>query len=145
MKKLKSQRLFYLASPYSHNDREVMTQRAEQVLKATVDLLKEGYYMFSPIAYNVPMEKFNLPTDWNFWQDYDKAFVKRCDALAVLQIEGWRVSVGVAAEVEYAKSLGIPIFYITPEQIETGDLEHLCGSGVKYSKEYKLFDDFEKL
>jgi len=100
--------------------------------------------MFSPIAYNVPMEQFNLPTDWNFWQDYDKAFVKRCDILAVLQIDGWDKSIGVAAEVEYARSLGMNIVYITPEQIANNDLDHLKRVASETTRK-PLFDPRDKL
>ena len=81
-----------------------MKQRFHAVMKAAVDLMLEGHYVFSPISYNAPMEIHNLPTDWGFWQDYDKAFIRRCDALLILTIDGYKESVGVNAEiVEHGK------------------------------------------
>ena len=126
--------LYYLASPYSHKDREVMNHRAEVVTKAAVDLLNQGVFVFAPIAYNAPWEKYNLPGDWNFWQEFDKAFVSRMDAVVVLQLDGWDRSTGVTAEVEFAKQNNIPVYYLTLEQIEAGDLGHIHPNVVTLDK-----------
>lgn len=117
--------LYYLASPYSHKERDVMDQRAEAVTKAAVELLNQGVFVFAPIAYNAPWEKYNLPGDWNFWQEFDKAFVSRMDAVVVLQLDGWDRSTGVTAEIEFAKQMNIPVYYLTLEQISNGDLGHI--------------------
>jgi len=117
--------LYYLASPYSHKDHAVMSQRAETVTRAAVDLLNQGIFVFAPIAYNAPWEKYNLPGDWNFWQEFDKAFVSRMDAVVVLTIEGWDISTGVTAEIEFAKQNHIPVYYLSLEQIASGDLGHI--------------------
>lgn len=119
-------KLFYLASPYSHPEQAVRDERFKVVQKATIDLLLEhNLFLFSPIAYNHPMVEFDLPTDWNFWQEYDKAFVDHCDALVVLKIDGWEKSVGVAAEVEYSKEIGVPVLYLTLEDIQNGNVSEL--------------------
>ncbi len=123
--------LYYLASPYSHTDRSVMEKRAEQATKAAVDLLNKGIFVFAPIPYNAPWEKYNLPFQWDFWAEFDKAFVSRMDAVVVLQLEGWDKSVGVAAEVEFAKENCIPVYYLSLEQIASGDLDHLDPVKVK--------------
>jgi hypothetical protein len=117
--------LYYLASPYSHADLEVMRTRADVVTKAAVDLLRQNIFVFAPIAYNAPWEKYHLPSDWTFWQYFDKTFISRSDAIVVLQIDGWEKSVGIAAEIEFAEQSKIPVLYVTLEQIETGDLGHL--------------------
>ena len=117
--------LYYLASPYTHPDPKVMSERARIVTKAAVDLLKQGIYVFAPIAYNAPWERYELPGNWEFWQHFDKAFVSRMDAVVVLKIDGWDESVGVTAEIEFAKSLGIPVKYITLSDIKNNTLDHL--------------------
>lgn len=118
--------LYYLASPYSHPDSKVKKQRAELVTESAVDLLHHGIFVFAPIAYNEPWEKYNLPGDWNFWCEFDKTFVARCDGgVIVLMIDGWDKSVGVAAEIEFATSRGQPVYYATMEQIKSGDLSFL--------------------
>ena len=117
--------LYYLASPYSHKEREVMLHRADVVTKAAVDLLQQGIFVFAPIAYNAPWEKYRLPGNWGFWQEFDKAFVSRMDAVVVLQIDGWDISEGVTAEIKFAEENNIPVYYLSLEQIEAGDLGHI--------------------
>jgi len=124
-------KLYYLASPYSHKDREIMNQRAEQATKAAVDLLKLGVVTFAPIPYNCHWEKYNLPSDWGFWQDFDKTFIDHMDAVVVLQLEGWDKSVGVTAEIAYAKEISIPVYYLSVEQIENKDIKHLTENLMK--------------
>ena len=85
----RTQKIYYLASPYTHPDETVKKQRARAVTKAAVDLLKLGVFTFAPIAYNEPWERHELPGDWAFWCDFDKAFVERCDGgLIVLMLDG---------------------------------------------------------
>lgn len=117
--------LYYLASPYSHESHAVMSQRAETVTRAAVDLLKQGIFVFAPIAYNAPWEKYNVPGDWTFWSDFDKAFISRMDAVVVLKIGGWEDSAGVAAEIAFAEENSIPVYYLTLEQISSGEIDHL--------------------
>lgn len=126
--------LYYLASPYSHKEPEVMANRAEVVTKAAVDLLNQGVFVFAPIAYNAPWEKYNLPGDWNFWQEFDKAFVSRMDAVVVLQLDGWDKSVGVKHEIEFANQNSIPVYYLTLEQIAAGELGHIHPNTVTRDK-----------
>lgn len=119
-------KLYYLASPYSHPDPAVKKHRAEMVTESAVDLLHLGVFVFAPISYNEPWEKYNLPGDWQFWQDFDKTFVSRCDGgIIVLMLDGWDKSVGVTAEIEFAKSIGLPVYYTTPQQIKNGDLSFM--------------------
>lgn len=134
--------LYYLASPYSHKDREVMDERAETVTKAAVDLLHQGIFVFAPIAYNAPWEKYNLPGDWNFWQDFDKSFVSRMDAVVVLMIDGWDKSVGVAAEIQFANENLIPVYYLTLEQIKNRDIDFLHPSNVENDKKKLLNQNY---
>ncbi len=119
-------KLYYLASPYSHPDPKIKKLRAELVTESAVDLLRHNVFVFAPISYNEPWEKYNLPGDWQFWEHFDKTFVSRCDGgIIVLMLDGWDKSVGVTAEIEFAKSIGLPVYYATPEQIKEGDLGFL--------------------
>ena len=134
--------LYYLASPYTHKDPAIKKSRADAVTESAVKLLHLGIFVFAPISYNEPWEKYNLPGDWNFWCEFDKTFVERCDGgVIVLMLDGWDKSVGVTAEIEFAKSCGLPIYYVTQECIKKGDLSFLmpeetknCGLFCTYSK-----------
>lgn len=139
-----TKKLYYLASPYSHPDPIIKKKRAEDVTECAVDLLHHGVFVFAPISYNEPWEKYNLPGDWNFWQDFDKTFVARCDGgVIVLKIDGWDKSVGVTAEIAFAKSIGLPIYYATPEQIKNGDLSFLDSDNTS-SRQTSLFCSGQK-
>ena len=118
-----SKPVYYLASPYTHKDKSVQKERAAAVTKAAVDLLKREVFVFAPISYNAPWEQFDLPGDWQFWEKFDKAFVDKMDGVIVFQIPGWKESVGVTAEIEYAKSIGKPVYYLTEEQIADYDYD----------------------
>lgn len=124
-------KLYYLASPYSHKDPSVKKMRAEAVTESAVALLRHGVFVFAPISYNEPWEKYSLPSDWGFWEVFDKTFVERCDGgVIVLMLDGWDKSVGVTAEIEYARSLGLPVYFATEEQIKTGDLSFLAPTSI---------------
>jgi nucleoside 2-deoxyribosyltransferase len=105
----------YLASPYSHPDPEVRHQRFEAVNRAAANLMRQGYVVFSPISHShIIARDHDLPTDWEFWERIDIEFVKKCDRLFVLMIDGWDKSHGVRAERTLAHSLGIPVEFIRP-------------------------------
>ena len=122
--------LYYLASPYTHDDIRVRRHRAEVATMAAIDLLHENVFVFAPIPYNAPWEKYDreIRGDWEFWAKFDEAFIKRCDALLVLTIDGWKESVGVQAEIKIAEKLNKPVLYVSIEQIENKDLGHLTKS-----------------
>lgn len=138
--------IYYLASPYTHKDPSIKKARAEAATEAAVKLLHLGVFVFAPIPYNEPWEKYNLPGDWAFWCEFDKSFVERCDGgIIVLMIDGWDKSTGVTAEIEFAKQLDKPIFYATMEQIEKGDLSFLTQCELKSTKVSNLFCEYSKL
>jgi hypothetical protein len=69
---------------------------------------------FSPISQShYQAEIGGLKGTWDFWRLVDIEFLKRCDELWVLTLDGWDKSVGVLAEIAYAKRNGIPIKYLS--------------------------------
>lgn len=116
--------MYYLASPYTHDDIRVRKLRADQATMAAIDLFHQDVFVFAPIPYNAPWEGFDreIRGDWEFWEKFDKAFIDRCEGLIVLTLDGWKESKGVTAEVEYAKKQKKPVVYLSLEQIENGEL-----------------------
>lgn len=105
--------LIYLASPYTHPDSHVQELRFEQACHAAARLMQEGDYIFSPIAHTHPIANAGqLPTDWEYWREYDKRMIACCDELYVLQLPGWQNSKGVTEEIEIARALKKPIKFI---------------------------------
>jgi hypothetical protein len=105
--------LIYLACPYSDSDITVKVHRFEAVNKAAAKLMNSGKYVFSPISHTHPIAVAGeLPTGWEFWKEYDRLMLSRCQKLIVLKLDGWETSVGVSAEIEIAKEFNIPIEYL---------------------------------
>ena len=119
----KQAKLYYLASPYTHTNKKTRELRFNKVTKASIWLLlKKNIVSFSPIAYNHPMVKYELPTDWAFWKKYDTNFLQHSDGLIVFTLDGWKDSIGVQAEINIAKKLKLPIFYLSEDDIEKDSL-----------------------
>ena len=105
--------LVYLAVPYSHPDERVRQERYEAVTKAAGFLMNEGYIVFSPITHCHHIKQIcDLPTGWEYWEAFDRAYLKHCSKLIVLKLHGWEDSVGVNAEIDIAKEMGIEIEYM---------------------------------
>lgn len=106
--------IIYLAVPYSHPTAGVRQYRFEQANYVAGMLMQRGEMVFSPISQNHPIAKVaELPSDWAFWEEYDKRILAACDRLYILCIEGWVASVGVSAELALARNLGLQVRYIT--------------------------------
>ena len=106
--------MIYLASPYSHPDPNVREQRFEAVCRVASELLRAGQHVFSPIAHSHPIANYGLPTDWSFWESFCREQIMRCDELVVLMLDGWKLSVGVRAEIQIAEELVKQIHYYDP-------------------------------
>lgn len=101
--------LIYLAAPFNHPDVRIRDWRYEVVTRVARDLLAQGYAVFSPITHNIPIDRLSTRGNWDTWRDQDFTLLKRCDRLLVLKLDGYQESIGVAAEIAFAKSYSIPI------------------------------------
>jgi hypothetical protein len=105
--------LIYLASPYTHADREVMEQRYQSVMACRAAMMRDGLHIYSPIVDCHEMSKrHELPHVWKYWQAFDELLISRCDRLWILTIDGWDGSKGVAAETQIAERLHKPLDFI---------------------------------
>ena len=119
--------MIYLASPYSHPEVSVREQRFHAVCRMAATLMQQGHVVFAPIVHGHPLVGHGLPTDWPFWERFDREHLRRCDELVVLMLDGWRESVGVAAEIRIAAELGKPVRHIDPHRAAT--LAHVAKEG----------------
>lgn len=110
-------RLIYLASPYSHPDPQVRQYRYEQVLEATRLLMLQGRHVWAPIVYTHQLAEAGMPVEWEFWQAFDGMMLRRCQELWVLTLDGWEESRGIQAEIDAARGLGIRVV-LRPGNIE---------------------------
>jgi hypothetical protein len=105
----------YLASPYSHPDPAIRDARFQAACRAAATLMRAGHHVFSPIAHSHPIAAYGLPTEWAFWEAQMRYHLETSAQVVVLTLDGWRESVGIAAEVRIASELGEPVRYLSPE------------------------------
>jgi len=107
-----SAQLVYVAAPYSDLDPAVIAGRMA-VFDATIaSLLTEGRnFPISPLMNHIIVGKHAIPGNWEFWQHYSRRLLARCDELCIITLPGWEESVGVQGEIEFARSLSLPISY----------------------------------
>lgn len=117
----------YLASPYSHKEKVIMTQREREITVIAGKLFaqKRATAIFCPITQSAPITRVTktLLGCWQTWQVNDLAFIDSCTELWIATMPGWLESVGVQAELEYAKQLGKPIKLLDPDTLELTELE----------------------
>lgn len=104
-------RKIYLAAPYSHPDHHVRELRTQQASRAAAQLMREGYCVFSPLSHSHPIaDHIGNHLEHDFWLNQCLPFVKWCDELWVLELDGWEKSRGIQMEIEAAKSNGKGVF-----------------------------------
>jgi nucleoside 2-deoxyribosyltransferase len=112
--------LIYLASPYNHTDARVREARYRAAMHCVAESMMDvrewngrKVVVYSPIVHNHPTSLlYTFPREWEFWRALDFPMLERCDRLVVLKLEGWDRSVGVTAELSFARDLGKPILCI---------------------------------
>ena len=97
-------KIIYIGCPYSHEDKEVMQKRYEQITKLTAILVSEGYIVFSPITYGHILCEFEeMPVEFEFWQNLCISFLEISSLFIEVQLDGWELSKGLAAEYKFAR------------------------------------------
>lgn len=108
--------MIYLASPYSHKDPVIKKTRFLLAEQATAALINQGYLVWSPIVHCYEMAmKYQMPDDAEFWKRYNFDFIRRCDSMYVLDIDGWQDSKGVMMELKLANEMLLNVAWTTPE------------------------------
>lgn len=111
----------YLASPYSDKSKKVMKQREREITRVAAFLLdSHNVSFFLPITQSAPMARFNkrLKGDFETWKDIDLNEIRLRDETWVVTMPGYKKSVGVQAEIKYAKSVGKVVRYISPKTLK---------------------------
>ena len=105
--------MIYLASPYSHEDSNIMDTRYEIVAEFAAKLALAGFHVYSPIAawHNIA-KKYDIPRKFEFWKQFDHEMILKSDFMIVMKIWGvYQDSVGVQDEIAFAKENNIPVFF----------------------------------
>lgn len=99
----------YIASPYTNGDVAVN-------VRAQIDMVDElmniqGILPFAPLYSH--FQHMIHPRPYKDWIDLDLKWLHKCDC--VLRLPSEYESSGADGEVEYAKKLGLPVFYSIEE------------------------------
>lgn len=111
-------KVIFIAGPYFGNgDKAKIQENIRNAERYQVALANSGVGFFCPHNHT---EHFEVKATANedFYRALDIKFLeKACDA--VLAIPGWEKSAGARAEIEFAKSKGIAVFYpATPDDLD---------------------------
>lgn len=102
----------YVATPYTHANPDVVAQRYDAAMDFVAWLLNNSPTVvpFSPILYCHPMAKVHkLPTDADYWWDFNRTIIDRSEGVYLLKMEGWELSYGIKKELEYCKRQSIHV------------------------------------
>jgi len=111
----------YLGSPYTYpsENKEIKSKmqraRYHAVMVRTVSMLKEGIHVYSPIVHcHVLAMLHDMPTDAEFWKEYNYAMLSKASKFHLLMLPGWDESLGLRGESEHARACSIPEFLHSP-------------------------------
>jgi len=110
--------LIYLAVPFTHNEKWVQHLRYLLVTAIGDLLIRAGKDIFSPITESYMYQTIgNTGGTFSTWKAHDFLMLSKCDKLLVLTLPGWKESIGVTAEIQYARRHKIPIEYLSVHEL----------------------------
>lgn len=119
--------MLYLGSPYTHKLAEVRELRYRAVEEACAWFHNRNVVVYSPIMHwhNCAV-RLALPTHAEPWETQNYGILSCSYRMGVLQLEGWKSSVGLKGEVQKALGFSIPVIgyqMIDREVVKTGLLD----------------------
>ena len=122
-------RAVYLAGPYSHKHKDIEAVRRILLTYVSTKLAVAGITVFSPITQSHEQERTGLlKGDYATWQKTDRKMVEKMDEMWVLVLDGWKQSVGVTDEIQWARRKGKKIRYIKYQAYQDKIIEVKRGS-----------------
>lgn len=101
---------YYLASPYSHVDKEIEAARYREVIAYAAMFFDHRINVMSPIMQCHDMSRSHkLPSDAETWRDYNRALINASSGMIIATIDGWLESLGITSEINYCREINKPI------------------------------------
>lgn len=114
----------YLAIPYSGYEEKSF----KMANKYAGEIMQLGHTVFSPISQNHPIAKaVNLPTEWDFWEKFDRSFIEWADVVFIVPFKDFRLSKGVMAEIKISEQYKKPVFTINSDIPLSKFIENVIG------------------
>lgn len=109
----------YLAIPYSGME-ESSYEQATSMAAKLINMYEIN--VFSPITHSHPLTRYGVKGTWDYWQKIDFQFIDWADDVWVLipreGVDKVEKSIGVQAEIEYAKQNNKSVRYINVQEFE---------------------------
>ena len=120
-KTLNTDKVYYLASPYSHKSDFIKELRYQAIACIAARLISDHHLiLLEPIAScHAKSYMYDMPTGYEYWKTRDRKMIALSDGIIVATLPGWEESEGVTDEIQYAKELGKDIIYLAPKDILT--------------------------
>lgn len=96
----------YVAGPYSKGDVAINVRQAMKVADEIIDYYGSLNRVYVVVPHLTHFQHLLNPRPYEFWIDYDRIIIERCDALYLLR----GTSEGAFGEARYAELLNIPVF-----------------------------------
>ncbi len=96
--------MIYLASPYTHKYQNVQMARAHNTILVVRKLLELKINAYSPIAHWILCGEGSQIHGYEAFRAHDEEMISLCERFAVLKLDGWMDSIGIAKESRYARS-----------------------------------------
>lgn len=105
--------IYYLASPYAHPSPSIREQRYRDLQEYAGPLMVAGYFIYAPILQTHPVAaRFSLPVEFEWWEQYNRAFIRISAGVIVADISGWSESRGVRHEIALARKMLLPVWLL---------------------------------
>lgn len=116
MKEIEKIKKIIVVAPFNTPDVELKNLRVHTIAVYCSGLLKQGIIPVSALLSGLAFsEHCQLPTDTKTWINFNKVYVRGCDEMHILQLEGYLDSIEVQLEIAEAMELGIKIVYVPYE------------------------------
>ena len=112
--------MIYLASPYSHPDKDVEHRRYVAVAAYAAVMFRANPQVLriSPIAYWHPIATHHkLPTEADAYKEFNQKLLRHCLEMEILALPGWEESAGVLLERQWAEELGIGVSIVKAQKV----------------------------
>jgi hypothetical protein len=105
---------WYLATPYSR-----YPYGTEAAFRGAVDAaaicIRSGVMVFSPIAHSHPIAvSGQIAGHFEQWAELDEAMIRASNGMIVVEMEGWKDSAGIKAEIDLCHCFGKAVYFMSP-------------------------------
>ena len=133
--------IYYVCSPYRGKTPEQVQVHFNYTVDLTREMLLYGHCPITPHLYITASLNDNDPEERKIGLEAALELLKKCDAVIVGQRYG--ISEGMAAEIETAKQLNIPVFYRDHNITDFKNMTIICDKSEGYAKTRIIQDNVE--